>query len=238
MIRIAICDDNAQTCALLHGYARRLAEEEGFPISIQTFTGGDELLRRYPERLDLLILDVQMPGINGIETARELRCFDREVTLVFMTNFAQYAIDGYSVQAYQYLLKPVAYSRFRKELAPILRQKIRQKGEGFCIKNDQGVFHVSVRQILYVETTVSKNVLVHLEGETITAYMSLRQAETELGSSGCFYRCHNSYLVNFNYVRSIQKDDVILSNGKRIPVSRQRRKEMVDRFMDYVGGLL
>lgn len=238
MLRIAVCDDDEQARELVKSYVQRLATEEHIPAFVLTFEGGSGLLSHYPEKLDLLFLDVQMPGINGIETAKELRRLDREVTLIFMTNFAQYAIEGYSVQAYQYLLKPVSYARFQKELRDIFLQRSRLKGENFSIKNDQGVFQISVKRILYVETAESKNVLIHLEEGTVTAYLSLRQIQEELNRFGCFYRCHNSYLVNFDFIRAIQRDCVLLTDGKQLPVSRYRRKEMVKQYMEYVGGLL
>ncbi len=239
MLKIFICDDNHENLNTLQSYIQRLSQECGVATNISAFDNGYDLLDAYTNDVDICFLDIQMNGITGIDVARKIREVDERVTLVFMTNYAQYALEGFSVHAYQYLLKPIDYFSFSKELKSIFITNNKNNEYVLDVKNDNGIYRIAMMDIQYIETTSQKNCLIHTsDKKTYTVYSSLKSLLPELKPENVFFRCHNSYVVNFQYVSSIQKDEIILKNGEMIPVSRHRKKELLQAYMDYVGGLI
>lgn len=115
-LKIALCDDDTSSISRTEAYIRKICQGNTVSIEFYRFKDGAALLDNYPKELDLLFLDIEMPFVNGVEMAREIRRRDTHVVVVFMSNFEKYAIQGYEVGAWRYLLKPVTWERFQKEL--------------------------------------------------------------------------------------------------------------------------
>ena len=238
MLRIAICDDDQVCRATAENMIRRLAEEEALTVCVLGYSSGEELLADYPENLDILLLDIEMPGINGIETAREIRKTDPELTMVFMTSFAQYAIEGYTVKAYRYLLKPLGYPSFSQELREVFRTLYYRCDPDIVVRNDQGLFRLTVKDIQYAETAPNKHVRIHSAANSVLCYQTMQSVEGLLEPYRMFFRCHTSFLINFHAVSEITGNDVRLISGALIPVSKHRRKDMLTEYTRFLGRLI
>jgi DNA-binding LytR/AlgR family response regulator len=235
-MKIAICDDDENSSKSVEKMILRYCEEvHRSDIQIQIFCSPVELLECYPQKLDLLLLDIEMPGMDGIRTAREIRSFDTKVILIFMTNYAKYAIEGYSVQAYNYLLKPATYEILRREMQTVFRLIDQRAAEHLTLHCEEGYLTLAAADIEMVETQ-GKNVLLHTYSGSHLVYKSMKQMETLL--AGTTFRIHTAYLISLHAVKKINRDSIILKSGKELPLSRHRKKEFVDRYMEYIGGLL
>lgn len=235
MLSLCLCEDEERDRRALQQALEQIMEQEGLPGTVAAFTCGDELLASYPSHVDVLLLDVQMPGRNGIETARAVRERDADVQIVFMTNLAEYAVDGYDVQAFRYLLKPIDRARLAEAIAPLLHRVARAKQAVVTCQGKEGRVMVGARSILYVETGRNKTLYVHTRNGTIETKGGLSSFAAQLDGE-TFFRCHTSYLVNFSHVERLTAAELRLTDGTRVPVSKHRRRELELAFTRYLAG--
>lgn len=235
-LRILICDDDAQVRRSLAEYVKKLGVQLEVPVQIETFSDGEQLVECCEEAVDFAFLDIEMPMMDGLEAARELRRKDSGVCIVFTTNHEKYAIQGYEVGAWRYMLKPLQEERFFREMTEPFRAAVRSLGKSFCIKGSNGLYCIEPEQLVYVETLPNHQIMVHTRRESFTANSSIRAMEQQADPAR-FFRCHNSFLINLQYVARIGSD-VILKDGSVVPISRYRRTELLKRFTAYLGGKL
>lgn len=236
MIHIAICDDEKDFVSHLSGLLNRYAAETGEEMKITAYYDGMELMERYDATIDLIFLDIQMRLLNGLEAAEKIRRMDEKVGIIFLTTLTQYSLEGYKVQATDYIIKPLKYARLKAELDNWLQKRRREADPSIIIVNDTGKYRVSLKSIGYVET-FNRNLLLHTEREDILCYKSMKELERTLADKG-FARCHTSYLVNLFYVKGIKKLTIELITGETIPISQPRRKEFMERLAEYWGERL
>lgn len=202
-----------------------------------TYSTGEELLtvRKY---YDVIFLDIQMDGINGMDTARKLREQQKESLLIFITGMKEYVFEAFEVNAFHYLLKPVEEKKFEEVLKRAIREieKQRKKGQKqLFIKTRTRNITLNQNSILYIENR-AKKVEIHTNEEVVEMYASMRELEKQLSDS--FYRCHRGYLVNMAYITEYSNDNITLSNGEDIFLSKEKYKEFVKVYMRYLrnGG--
>lgn len=234
LYRVAVCEDQKQMREEMCALCCKALEEMNIPYDIMAFSSADQLgetMRGKQERFDLLLLDIQMEGKSGLELAADLRQADNRVDIIFVTGCEEYLRDGYSVQPIQFLLKPVEYAalsgaiRTAWKLGGSRRHLALQEGARTILLNTQDVRFVE---------SFNHGILVHEGKETGFFRITLTEAERSIQPTGCFCRCHNSFLVNMDWVSEITRTKVVLSDGEEIPIGRRYYESAQKTFIRYM----
>ena len=233
MIRIAIVEDEAAVREQLEGYVQRYTRQYGTEFDVHLFTDGMEILDDYRPVYDLILLDVEMKHLDGMETAQRIRELDNEVTIIFITNMAQYAIKGYAVGALDYVLKPVPYFAFSQQLQKAVGQLARQKRHYLAVPVDGGLRRIDEASIYYIESEGHRIHFYTEEGD-FSAPGALKTFEEKLADRP-FARCNSGYLVNLAQVSGVQQNTVQVGPHE-LQVSRPKRKAFLEALADYIGG--
>lgn len=234
-MRIAICDDDGQELARLSELMTQYQLSHRINLECCLFHNGiDFLCDMKGGEYDLILLDPLMKGIGGMQAVRELREQDKNVKLIFISSSSEFAIESYSVEAYHYLLKPISAD----SLFPLLdkdRSEVSvQEEQGFVLKNRDGIIRVAFARLEYVEV-INKTVSFHLAGgEICEVTAALTDFEGKLLSRPEFLKTHRSYLINLNYVQKMGVNGIVTRNGHTIPVSRQRRSQIQEAYLDFL----
>ncbi len=217
MLTIAVCDDEHDQRKCI---AHILSTELKAPFFISEYTSGEELLDaiRCGHSANIYFLDVFMGVSNGVEIAREIRAFDKNCAIIFATNSRDYAVDGYSVHALQYLLKPLDKKSVGAALALALDYLSTKEDRFLSMTNKQGAYRISYSDILYVESSARVASVYIKEKEPLIFYIQLDALEQRLDDER-FYRCHKSFMVNLDHVYSVSGGKIVMTNGASIPVS-------------------
>jgi len=233
MIRIGICDDSS---AFLHQTKFMIDHWDNKPQNITTelFEDGDALILAHSRMpFDIILLDVVMPMLNGIETAKELRQEDKTVKIVFLTSSSEFAVDSYTVKASNYLLKPIEPDNFFACLDELISE-IRSVSKRFTVKGLDATHRIPLSSIEYVESQ-SKHILIHTtENKTIESIEPLYAYENTLVVEDGFFKCHRSYIVNIHHIDNFSHSEVVMRSGSRIPISRSHQKIFEDIYFSVV----
>lgn len=232
MVHIAIVEDSPFDQKMLVDCLQEYEAETGTKMQILIYSSGEKLLERYPENLDILFMDIMMENMDGLKTARLVRRQDEKVLLIFVTSMIQYAIQGYSVDAMDFVVKPVTYTGIKLRMDRALHKLQQSLPVHLEISNQEGTWQVNANDICYLESFNHK-VIVHTKNQTIHANASLHSFEKLLEKQP-FFRCHASFLVNLRYVDKIQGNDIWV-NGKLLSISRYRRKDFLEAWSAYLG---
>lgn len=235
VIKTAIVEDEIDCAKELKEYLERFAECYGRDLSfnVTCFNNGDAFLKNYIPDYDIIFMDIKMPGINGLKAARHLRKIDSRVTLVFVTNMRQYALQGYAVGARDYILKPLEYSEYEYHMRKIISYLSKREGKDIILSFADEKVRIAVNEIYYIEV-VGHNLVYHTSIGDYKIKSSLVAAEKQLPEAA-FVRCNSGYLVNLEHVRSIKGDEVKVA-GDILPISRPKKQEFINRFTVYIGG--
>ncbi len=234
MIRIAIVDDEQQERDTLRNYFDQLKLELHEEMETKLFSSGEQFLSRYETDFDLICLDIDMSGRDGIETAKAIRMRDQEVLIVFITNMAQMAIRGYEVRALDFILKPVNYYSFAMKIQTAVTMINRQKSRNIVIPTGNGMVRISTNDLHYAEVD-GHYIYYHTASGIHKQKASMKELEEKLTDLS-FQRCNNCYLVNLKYVDGVERDEVCIQ-GDRLKISRPRKKEFLQALANYIGGI-
>ena len=234
MIRVAIIEDDADDAAELTNNVESVFREMGKTCEIVTFDNPVRFLDLYKPDYDLVFMDIEMPAMNGMDAARVLRTKDKSVVLIFVTNVARFAIDGYTVDAADFLIKPVERSNLRVKLNRALNKIDSGKGERIIIRCKTGACVEIISRIKYVEVMDHK-LLFHTVDKVISATGSLNKVEAQLKDYG-FSKCNSCYLVNLDYVTEIN-DKTVYVGGDKLVMSRGRTKPFMKDLANKLGGV-
>ena len=233
VIRVAIVEDEKAVQEQLADYIKRYTRQYGTEFEVKVFGDGVDILDDYRPVYDLILLDVEMKHLDGMETAQRIRALDHEVTIIFITNMAQYAINGYAVGALDYVLKPVPYFAFSQQLKKVEAQLHRRVRHHLAVPVEGGLRRLDTANIYYIESEGHK-VHFYTEDGELTAPGALKTLEEKLAGQP-FARCNSGYLVNLAQVKAVQQNTVEVGPYE-LQVSRPRRKAFLAALTDYIGG--
>ena len=230
-MRIAVCNDEELFRIEFKSVLDKVLINAEYDID--TFSGGSSLYEAFLKNpFDLVFLDIEMPGIDGITLAKRLRAVSENVQIVFLTSHIEYALEGYEVNALRYLVKPVDMNKLSEVLKYIQDKK--NNSRQIMIKQEGEDIVIDISDIIYMES-MDKNVrIVTSKSEYITRY-NISDYEEELKNSG-FLRIHRGYLISLSKVKKIVKNDVVMDGDISLPVSRSNIKTLKDALYAYVEG--
>ena len=234
MIRIAICDDEKHMSDHIRAMASDFFRKKNREIQLRTFSSGEELLS-YDGQIDILFLDIQMKGMDGIETARRLRDSKFRGFLIFITVLKEMVFQSFEVQAYDYLVKPVDEKQFEKTMERLYTSMQNASEDSLLVQKGYEGRIIPKGGIVFCEIIDRKIYLNLASGEVVDYYERIENLETKLGSH--FFRCHRSYLINLKHLKGYKNGTAYMDNGKEVPVSRLRSKEFSSVVLQYMKNM-
>lgn len=236
-VKISICDDNKPELEKAQKAVEEfiVTKQADHQITVVTFTNGNDMLSYINKHggFDLLILDILMPGMNGIELAEEIRCNNNGCKIIFLTSSPEFAVNSYKVNAFYYLLKPFSNVELTSLLNKALSTMGEEKSSSIVIKGKNNLTRVQIHAIQYVES-VKHQLYFHMNNnEILSCYSSIREFQEILLSDARFKQCHRSFIVNMNYVKSISTKDFVLQDKTLIPISKQVYQQIKDAYINY-----
>lgn len=233
-MKIAVCDDEKETRNMFAVKLRKL-----FPdAELLLYRSGEELLLSDAEP-DILLLDIQMPGYNGMETARKLRSRNRKTIIIFVTAMDDYVFEAFDVGAFHYLVKPFHDEKFEEVLQNAVKQSKDRKNRELADRRKEvpdlmitaGGKHITVHpeDIVYAEV-FDRKVVIHTMDADIEYYGKMKELEEKAGEE--FYRPHRAYLVNFNYIRKYDATTIYLTKGQAL-MAKQNYREFVKSYLRF-----
>ena len=236
-IRIACCDDEKQQLELYKTMFTNIEMRQDIKLNVEYFLSGNFMLERFQSEknpFDLVYLDMDMAEKSGLDLAKEIRQnYHSDCLILFLTNYPKYMQNSFDVRAFQYMIKPVQFDEFEKKFNAARKYLEKDDKNRVVLKIDEDNVVFFTNEIYYIEKEKSsKQFLVYLEDKCVVAKGVLSAIENQLLEQH-FMRTHRSYLVNMKHIRRIQKNDLVLSNGNLVPISRRKEKELKQQFMRY-----
>ena len=231
-IKVAICDDERQQTEYLRTLVTKWSDDNNIPIETDTFDSA-ESFKKTRKNYDILLLDIQMGGQNGVELAKELRETDDKLIIVFITAVSDFIDEGYEVSALHYLLKPVNENKLYATLDKAYKN-ITQDKKFLIVNSDNKDCRILFDDILYVEAIKHCVEIVTIDGKHYEVRQSIGSIEEQLDNS--FFRCQRSFIVMLKHIKYISKKDVLLDSGITITLSRNVYQNLYRAFIKYFKG--
>lgn len=232
---IVICDDEPEVCKCLRAHIEAIGRRIGCHFAVTEFHTAEAMLASMPAHADILLLDIRMETLSGIEAARRLRERNNDVCIIFITNMTQYAMEGYEVHAFGFIRKPPEELRLQRFLAEAVQLQERKRDRELLVRLGGTTKKISLDTVVFVEAFGHRLCMHTTQGELCPA-MTLAELDEKLADKD-FFRCHKSYLVNFNHVTGFAGDKITMSDGTSIFLSKHRKKEFLSAFARFAGGL-
>ena len=242
-MKIAICDDTELDLKHLYNLITEHFNKNNIPVEIETFTNPNILLNKISimenEKFDLFFLDIIMQ-MNGINVASEIRKTDKEVPIIFTTTSKEYAIDAFKVNALDYLLKPISKNDFLQCIDKITEKINKNIKKSINFKTDNFTYvTIDINDIAYIEQS-DRRVAYHMNNNKIYYSTTIRSKFIESIpfdiNAYNFLNCHHSYILNMNYIKSIDDFQFTMKNGECIPISKRILKEVRNKYLKYLLG--
>lgn len=235
MIKIAFCDDEMEVLHQMNELLDRYQVERNEDITYAAFQSPFELLTEIEKgiRPDILFLDVVMPGQNGMDVAKEIRQYDTNMKIIFLTSSPEFAVESYSVGAYFYQLKPIWEESFFRLMDAVLAECEKKKKNSLILRSKDGITRIDLQQLEYCEV-LGRKLLFHLEdGAVLESAGSLDDLAGQLMQYSNFFRPHRSFLVNMEYIQNISSRSIKMVNDAEIPIPHGKCSEIKNTYMEY-----
>lgn len=230
-MNIAIVDDERVFLKELHDKIDTLGMSD---YKVYEFESGEAFLSTFEKgKFDIIILDVEMLGINGLKTAEKIRESDKTVILSFLTNYSEFAIQGYEVNAFRYILKTQPDYLYMQQLQSIF-DEYKQTHKAYAYSNQNMSFRYKLIDILYFEI-FNRQILLHTTERNVEYYGNLSDIYEELKGFN-FIKPGKSYVVNLEHIKNVDKNFLIMSNGDKILIGRTYKKDVVTRYLNFMSG--
>ncbi len=235
MFQIAVCDDNINELSNLAHLIDQYRTTKKLNCEYTTFTNGFDLISVLEKgrRFDVFCLDIIMPGFSGIAVAKEIRTFDKTAPILFFTSSPEFALESYTVKAINYILKPITMEKLFFSFDELFEHIKREEEDAVIVKSNEGIQKILISNLVFLEVD-GRNVHYHLNsGKVIKCTESFVLACSALMNYKCFIKPHRSYLVNMQYVDTIENNQITLQNLFTIPIAQGKPKEIKMQYLNY-----
>lgn len=232
MIKIALVEDEKNWAETFETYVGRFSLENKMAMKLECFSDARSFLEESGSGFDAVFMDIGLPGVNGMDAAKKLRAKDKNIAIVFVTNMVQFALNGYEVDALDYIVKPVPYFAFSVKMRRVVERISSRKETTIWIKTESGMQGISSAELKYVEI-IRHYAIYHTLPGNYKARAVIKNIEASLADYD-FVRCNHCYLVNLKYVKGINGYTVNVG-GEELLISHPRRKDFVRSLNDYLG---
>ena len=227
-MKIAICDDDKQLRKNLRHLIEVQLDFMALTYEISEYESGISLLKHIDKKEpDILFLDIEMPGIGGMDTAKSLRNLGKKMLIIFITAYPDYVFQGYEVHAFHYILKPYKKTKLKEVLENAIKELSSQENQFYIVQQKSGIIRLNLRDITYFKSDKRNIYAIQKNGEQISFYEKLNDVEAKLPDF--FQRIHNRYLVNMNCISRLESNFCICS-GEELPVSRTYKQPLAVAF--------
>lgn len=232
MYNVVIVEDDDVAANILTRSLNSYAQQSHTHFNITRFSEATSFLEPYKATYDIIFMDIEMPNMNGMEAARRLREIDETVLLIFVTNMAQFAANGYEVDALDYIIKPYVYADFSRKMDRVLRI-LQLQDEVIFIPQKAGNIRMKLRDICYIEV---RGHTLHYATEhgVLSGPGSLTNISRQLASQG-FLRPSKAFIVNTHYINQVFGNVLVMTDGVQIPIGRAFKKEFMEQFALAIG---
>ncbi len=234
-MRIAICDDEQRICDLIKNTIERYYSARELDFDIRVFYSGEEVLHQDLAAIDVLFLDVDMPGKNGMEVARLIREKNKEMLIVFMTAYSEFVFESFKVDAFRYLLKPVECQAFQETLDAI-SHKFEEKQDVLTFQFQNEIFHIRYADIIYIEGMRDK-IWIYCKEQTYRWRGTMKYL-TDLLENKHFFQVHRSYIINMEKIKKYNSQSITLEGGYEVPISKYRLNEFKEAYIGFWSKIL
>lgn len=233
MITIAICDSEESSRNQLQAYCRRLRDELHLPIASRAYASGEDLLAQMSPNVDIVLLESQLAGMSGMETARRIRANNTAVMLIFITAQLSCAVESYRIQATDFIPKPASYREVSQALTEAIQKLEKDRGDYVTFRTPAQWVRLPMHSILYVESARNKAV-IHTVLTQYELYISMKEVEARLDPER-FFRCHSGYIINLSNIVRVDGFTAMTIDGALVDISKHRKKEFLERFARFTG---
>lgn len=231
MLEIAIIEDEKEWREELEEFIQRYCRERAIEVNCTCFQDGDEFYESYKGSYDIIFMDIQMQFMDGMTCAKRIRELDQEVIIIFVTSMVNYAIEGYQVNALDYIVKPISYDSFLRRMDKAL-SKVKKQSTSITIKIGAQVKRVKAQDIYYIESNRHDLIYVTSHGKYVSREKLQKLEQIFMGNH--FFRINRGYLVNLEYVQEI-RDAYCVVDGDQLLISRNRKKTFMKALTEYLG---
>jgi len=236
MLQIALCDDNIDELSNMVQLIDLYRTSKHLSCEHAVFPNGFEMISALEKgkRFDIYCLDIIMPGFTGIDVAKEIRGFDKTAQILFFTSSPEFALESYSVKAINYILKPISKEKLFFTFDELLEQiKTKKEEDAVIVKSNAGIQKILISNLVFAEV-IGRNVLYHLRsGKVIECTEPFSSVCDNLLKYGCFIKPHRSYLVNMQYVDTIENHQITLQTLSSVPVAQGKAREIKQQYLNY-----